>query len=238
MPISRKSSRRIEETPLQPVERPAPRPAVGLPRRIVIFVVIRDESGSMSPWRQRQGEFIPQVAQHLKEVGGPRIGQLVYILYCVISGDVVATEFAPLDAAQDPAFSPDGCTPLGRGFAAVAEGLESFLNNQVFPQEVTPRNIELLVVSDLRPNGESAAETESGVAKLLDVVKKYRAAVNVVGPDAASMNHALAERLDVSGRGVKYLDSDPKAVLRITFDSLLSASRPAIGGPSRFSELG
>lgn len=64
------------------------------------------------------------------------------------------------------------------------------------------------------------------------MAKKYRAKVNLVGPAPEAMDEALAGRLDVSKRGVKFLDSDPKAVLNVTFDSLLAASRPSLGGSS------
>jgi hypothetical protein len=202
----------------------------GLPRRIVVYVVVRDESGSMSRWRQRQGEFIPAVAAHLLEAGGPRVGELIYILYVVVSGGVVATEFVPLSRAADPPFVPDGQTPIGKALGTVAEKVVDFFESRVFPEEVTPRNLEILIVSDLRPTGETKDETETGVEQFLAMAKKYRAKVNLVGPSPEAMNEELAGRLDVSGRGVKYLDSDPKSIIAITFDSLLSASRTSLGG--------
>lgn len=230
MPISRKSISGTSD----PMPRLAGRSLAKwandrLPRRIVVFVVIRDESGSMYPWRQRQGEFIPAVAAHLIEVGGPRIGDLVYLAYFIVSGGVVSTEFVPLSQAVDPNFVPDGMTPIGKSLETVAAKVSEFFDTKVLPQEVTTRNFELLIVSDLKPTGESPEETEAGVEKFLAMVKKYNAKVNLVGPAPEAMNEVLAEKLDVSERGVKFLDSDPKAVLKITFDSLLSASRPAIG---------
>jgi hypothetical protein len=209
-----------------------------LPRRVVVFVVVRDESGSMRTWRQRQGEFIPQVASHLIEAGGPRVGDLVYILYVVISGGVVTTEFVPLAKAADPEFVPDGMTPIGKALETVAAKVEDFFESQVLPQEVTVRNFEVLIVSDLKPNGETSEETAAGVEKFLAMAKKYRAKVNLVGPDPEAMNEELAKSLDISGRGVKYLDCDPKAVLDITFDSLLAASRPALGGSNPSIRIG
>jgi len=201
-----------------------------LPRRIVVYVVVRDESGSMRTWRQRQGEFIPQVAAHLIEVGGEKVGDLVYVAYFVVSGGVVATDFVALNRAEDPSFVPDGQTPIGKALAAVADKCAAFLESRVFPEEVTIRNFEILLVSDLRATGETREETEAGVEKFLDLAKKCRAKVNLVGPSPEAMDEDLARRLDVSERGVKYLDTDPKAVLNITFDSLLAASRPALGG--------
>ena len=201
-----------------------------LPRRIVVFVVVRDESGSMRTWRQRQGEFIPAVAAHLIEVGGDKVGDLVYVAYFVISGGVVATDFVALSRAEDPAFIPDGQTPIGEVLAAVADKCTEFHESRVFPAEVTAKNFEVLIVSDLRATGETREETEAGVEKFLDMARKYRAKVNLVGPSPEAMDEELAGRLDVNERGVKYLDSDPKAVLNVTFDSLLAASRPALGG--------
>lgn len=126
-----------------------------LPRRIVVFVVVRDESGSMGRWRQRQGEFIPAVAAHLIEVGGEKVGDLVYVAYFVVSGGVVATDFVPLNRAEDPSFVPDGQTPIGKALAAVADKCEGFLESRVFPEEVTVRNFEILIVSNLKATGES-----------------------------------------------------------------------------------
>lgn len=227
--------RKRKEQPIAPTPALSGRPVakwVGdrLPRRIVMYFVVRDESGSMRTWRQRQGEFIPQVAAHLIEVGGEKVGDLVYVAYLVVSGGVVATDFAPLNRAEDPSFVPDGQTPIGKALAAVADRVDHFLESRVFAEEVTIRNFEILIVSDLRATGESREETEAGVEKFLDMAKKYRAKVNLVGPSPEAMDEELAGRLDVSERGVKYLDSDPKAVLNITFDSLLAASRPALGG--------
>lgn len=201
-----------------------------LPRRIVVYVVVRDESGSMRTWRQRQGEFIPQVAAHLIEVGGEKVGDLVYVAYFVVSGGVVATDFVSLNRAEDPSFVPDGQTPIGEALAAVADKCADFLESRVFPADVTAKNFEVLIVSDLRATGETREATEAGVEKFLDMAKKYRAKVNLVGPSPEAMDEALARRLDVNERGVKYLDGDPTAVLNITFDSLLAASRPALGG--------
>jgi hypothetical protein len=231
MPVFRKP----KDSPSAPTAALAGRPLakwVGdrLPRRIVVFVVVRDESGSMRTWRQRQGEFIPQVAAHLIKVGGEKVGDLVYVAYIVVSGGVVATEFLPLNRAEDPSFVPDGQTPIGKALATVADKCVDFLESRVFPAEVTVRNFEILIVSDLKATGETPEETEAGVEKFLAMAKKLRAKVNLVGPSPEAMDEALAGRLDVSERGIKYLDSDPKAVLEITFDSLLAASRPSLGG--------
>ena len=201
-----------------------------LPRRIVVYVVVRDESASMRTWRQRQGEFIPQVAAHLIEVGGEKVGDLVYVAYFVVSGGVVATDFVALNRAEDPAFIPDGQTPIGEALSSVADKCVEFLESRVFPEEVTVKNFEILIVSDLKATGEARDATEAGVEKFVDMAKKCRAKVNLVGPSPEEMDETLARRLDVNERGVKYLDSDPTAVLNITFDSLLAASRPALGG--------
>jgi hypothetical protein len=223
MPVSRKSvSASANGSPLRPAVDP-------LPRRIVLFAVIRDESGSMRMFRQKQGEFIPAVAASLIEAGGPKVGELVYVLYVVVSGGVVATDFAPLGKAQDPAFNPDGQTPIGQALSAAAEKVEAFLQGRVFPDEVTVRNFEVLIVSDLQATGETPEETEAGVEKFVAMAKTYRAKVNLIGPDPEVMNEELAARLDVSERGIKFLDTDPSAVLQVTFDSLLNASRKLMG---------
>lgn len=222
MPVTRK--------PIRLADSVVPPASKRLPSRIVVFVLVCDESGSMGHWRPRQGVFIPAVRSHLLEVGGPKIGDLVYILRCIVSGGVVTTEFEPLARAADPEFTPDGQTPIGRALKAVAEKCEEFLESKVYPQEVTVRNFEILIVSDLQATGESEEETEAGVGAFLAMVRHHRGKVTLVGPDPAAMNDQLAKKIDVSERGAKYLDSDPKAVLSITFDSLLAASRPALGG--------
>lgn len=225
MPVSRKPSSN------GPVQGPIPaRKRDSFPRRIVVFLVVRDESGSMSPWRQQQGAFIPAVAAHLMEVGGPKVGDMIYLLYCVVSGGVVTTEFTPLNKASDPDFAPDGQTPIGKALSTVAQKCEEFLETRVFPEEVTVRNFEVLIVSDLKATGETKEETKAGVEKFVAMARKYRAKVNLVGPSPEEMDRELPETLDVSERGVKYLDADPKSIINITFDSLLSASRTSLGG--------
>lgn len=231
MPVPRKSQN--ADKPINPPLTPRPLKdwASGpMPRRIVIYVVIRDESGSMSRWRQQQGEFIPAVAAHLLEVGGPKVGDMIYLSYCVVSGGVVTTEFAPLSKSSDPEFTPDGQTPIGKALSTVAEKCQEFLEARVFPGEVTVRNFEVLLVSDLKATGETKEETNAGVEKFLEMARKYRAKVNLVGPSPEEMDQDLPGKLDVSERGVKYLDADPKSILDVTFDSLLSASRTSLGG--------
>lgn len=206
------------------------RSTLQLPRRLVVYVIVRDESGSMRTWRQRQGEFLSEVRAHVIEVGGPRIGDLVYLLYVVVSGIASATGFTPLSQASDPPFTPDGQTPIGQALALVAAKLEAFFESAVFPQEATVKNLEFLIISDLHATGETADQTEAGVAAFVATLRKFRGAITLVGPDPSAMNEELARRLDVSGRGIKYLDADPKSIISITFDSLMGASRVISGG--------
>lgn len=208
---------------------PAPKAKKRLPRRIVVVVVVRDESGSMAPWRTRRGEFVPQLCSGLVEAGGQQVAQLVYLMYVVVSGGVVTTEFAPLPEAVDPAYVPDGMTPIGAALSTVADKVEAFLTTCVFPNETTIKALEIVLVSDLKPTGEEEETTEAGVTQFVTMAKKYRANVTVVGPAPEAMNHELAARLDVGEKGVKYLDSDPKAVIKVTFDSVLGASHMLTG---------
>ncbi len=231
MPISRKSTK-PEVTP-QAV--PTPRPLADwvrdrLPSRIVVFVIVRDESGSMRHWRQRQGEFIPAVKAHLLEVGGAKAGNLILLLYCVVSGGVVTTEFVPLGYAKDPEFNPDGQTPIGSALGLVADKVTEFFETRVFPEEVTVRNTEFLIISDLKATGESSEETNSGVEKFIAMAAKFRAKVTLVGPSPEEMDEHLPRKLDISERGVKFLDADPNSILDITLDSLVAASRLSLGG--------
>lgn len=221
MPVSRK-----DKSPKVAVV-PAPAP---FPRRVVVVPVVRDESGSMAHWRQKQGEFIPAVGASLIEVGGPKVGQLVYIINVVISGGVAMTEFEPLGQATDPEYTPDGQTPIGTALKAVAEKCEEFFETKIFPEEVTVKNFEVLIDSDLKPTGETAEQTEEGIRAFTAMCAKYRGKVNLVGPAPEAMNDELAARLDLNERGVKFLDADPKSILKITLDSLLNASRTSLGG--------
>ncbi len=207
--------------------------AGGLPPRLVLYVVIIDASGSMKTWLVRQGEFIPAVRSALVERGGPRVAELIYGMSVVVSGGVAASDFGPLSRANDPPYTPLGQTPIGTALGLVAEKLTVFLEQVVFPQNTAVRNLEVLIASDLFPTGEEPAETEAGVAAFVAAMRKFNGKVTIVAPDVAAVNTALANRLDLNERGVRSLDDDPKAVLNITFDSLLQASRKLTGSNPR-----
>ena len=76
----------------------------GLPRRITLLVIVRDESGSMSTYRMKQGRFVPALLKAVHEAGGPRVGELVYVLYIVLSGGVIVAcdGFVPLKDLVEP----------------------------------------------------------------------------------------------------------------------------------------
>jgi len=206
----------------------------GLPPRLVLYIVIIDASGSMKKWLVRQGEFIPAVRSALVERGGPRVAERIYGMTVVVSGDAVFSDFAPLSRADDPPYTPLGETPIGTALGLVAEKLTAFLEQVVFPQNTTVRNLEVLIASDLFPTGEEPAETEAGVAAFIAAMRKFNGKVTVLAPDAEAVNRDLAARLDLNERGVRYLDAaDPKAVINITFDSLLQASRKVTGSKPR-----
>lgn len=197
----------------------------GLPPRIVLYVILIDDSGSMKPWRTRSGEFVPQVRAAVSARGDTKVNDLVYVMSVVVSGGVSATDFTPLGRAADPEYTPDGQTPIGAALKLVADNVTQFIEQTAFPQEVTIRNLEVLVVSDLHPTEESPEETEAGVTEFLAVMKKFSGRVTVVVPNAESCNKELADRLNVKGGGVRQLDADPKSVIHVTFESLIGASR-------------
>ena len=130
---------------------------------------------------------------------------------------------------MDPSWEPDGQTPLGKALKVAAEKIALFLEESVFPAEATVRNLEVMIVSDLKPTGETDGETEAGVDAFISTMKKYRGNVTLVAPDEESINEDLAGRLNVSERSVQFLHMDPKAILNITFDSLLQLSRKMAG---------
>lgn len=229
MVISRKLSKAREG----PAEEVAPAPSGAMPRRLVAAAILVDGSGSMGPYRERQGAFVPAVLRRLVEIGGPKVAPLIYVLYAVVSGGVALSDFAPLDRAAEPPYEPGGETPLGRALSALADRCEEFFTARVFPAGSSVRDFSVLVFSDLRATGETDAETAAGVERFLEVVRKYRAKVTVVAPDPGATDLALARRLDVSERGVRFLDSDPAGILDITLDSLLQSSRKLTGSDPR-----
>ncbi len=205
-----------------------PRPTY--PRRVTLFTILRDESGSMATWREKQGKFVPGLLTALTDAGGPRIADMVYLLYVVVSGTVTTTGFAPLSAAKDPVFEPDGQTPIGQGLKTLADQLDGFVKKELIANEVTVSDIKVAAISDLHATGETDDETAAGVERFLEVVKKYKADVQLIGPSEAAMNNVLAATLDVNAHGVTYLDGgDPESVFKWTFDSLLSQSRKLTG---------
>ena len=235
MPVSRKSEAPKNGHPPPVCTTPGTAPR-HYPRRVVLFKVMTDQSGSMSPWRLKQGTFVPGLTAALREAGGPRVDELVYANFVVVSGEVTASGFSQLKYATDPPYEPDGETPIGRALTVLADSLDAFVTTELVPNEVTVAGIKVALVTDLKPTGEPPDETEAGVERFLEVVTKYGAEVQLIGPSERDMNHALAKRLDVKGLGVKYLDdADPTSVFKWTFDSLLSLSRKFSGSRRRKS---
>jgi hypothetical protein len=235
MPLSRKS----EVLKREPIEETVARlhaapPSTAYPRRLTLFVILRDESGSMSRWREQQGTFVPALRTAITDAGGPRVGDLVYLLYGVVSGGVVFENFAPLSTAKDPVFEPDGHTPIGEGLKSLADKVDGFISKELIPNEVSVRDVKVAIISDLHPTEEEENVTAASVQRFVEVVKRFKADVQLVGPSESAMNQVLATSLDVSGNGVKYLDNaDPRAVFTWTFDSILSQSRKLSGSRPR-----
>jgi len=216
--------------PKSEFEKPAAAGTKWPPRRISLVGIIRDESGSMSPYRNKQGGFIPKLLQTINDELGTRTSDLVGILYAVVSGGVAIQDSGSLTAAKDPDYQSDGDTPLGTAFLAVADKVEEFFKKTVFPGEITIPAFEFLVLSDLFATGETSEQTMNGVNSFIDVMKKYRATVRIVVPNKESYDRSIAALLDLSGKGVSILDeTDPTALFRFCFDSVKNVSRRPSG---------
>lgn len=196
-----------------------------MPKRIVLFSIVRDESGSMRNWRTQQGQFVPRLIEKLRNAAGSSFINSVYVQYTVISGGHVSTKIAPLEELADPTYVPDGSTPLGTALGSVSDTLKSFVEQEVFPEEVTVRNFEVLVISDCEPTGEKEQETLDGIDRFVQFAKTYNAKIQVVVPDEAAKKNDLVKRINVSDRPCASLDVDPQSLINITFESLYAASR-------------
>jgi hypothetical protein len=195
-----------------------------IPKRIVLVSIIRDESGSMSRWRTEQGQFIPSLTARLRDLAGPSFINTVYVQYTVISGGHVSSAIGPICELSDPTFIPDGNTPLGTALGAVANSLQSFIDNEVFPNEVTIRNFEIMLISDCLPAGETASQTKEGVDAFIKFANSYRAKVSVVVPDESANKNDWVQALNTSDREVRTLQANPADLLNVTFESLVAAS--------------
>jgi len=196
-----------------------------MPKRIVLFSIVRDESGSMKTWRSQQESFVPRLPEKLRVTAGPSFIDTIFVQYTVISGGHVSTTIAPIEELADPTYIPDGSTPLGNALGSVADSLKEFVEKRVFPEEVTIRNFEILIISDCDPTGETVQETRDGIDRFLQFAQTYNAKVQVVVPDEASKNNELVQRVNVSDRPCVSLDVDPESLINVTFESIYAASR-------------
>ena len=196
-----------------------------IPKRIVLFSIIRDESGSMSPWRNQQGQFIPAIKERIKNIAGPNFLSTVYLQYTVITGGFVSSDIGTLDEIADPSYQPDGCTPLGSALGHVANSLQSFMEMVLFPNEVTIRNFEILLISDCYPSGEEAAKTQAGIEAFTRFIPKFNAKLTLVVPDEDAKKNEMAQQLNLSGRPIRTLAANPEDLINISFESIYQASR-------------
>jgi hypothetical protein len=195
-----------------------------IPKRITLFAIIRDESGSMSRWRNQQGQFIPSLTAGLREVAGPNFINSVYVQFTVICGGHVSSAIGPIDKLSDTTFVPDGNTPLGTSLSAVANDLQSFIDNEVHSNDVTIRNFEILLISDCLPAGETASQTKEGVAAFTTFATKYQAKIQIVVPADSDKKNEWVQALNISDREVRTLQSNPADLINVTFESLVAAS--------------
>jgi uncharacterized protein YegL len=192
------------------------------PRKIVLVGILRDESDSMSVYR-RPG-FSEMVIKGVKDRVGERALNQVYVHLGVISDGVVHSDIAPLGKLKVPEFMPNGSTPLGTGLKKHVELAEAFFE-KLFEQEVTVRHYETVIISDLKPDGESPEQSNAGITAFINHQAKYRGKTTVIGP-AEAMDWMIATRLGVSKESVQPLDkADPETLLQFTLDSLTQVSR-------------
>jgi uncharacterized protein YegL len=188
------------------------------PKKMVLIGIVRDESDSMRFFRRPS--FYESVINGVRSRIGERALSQVYIHLGVISDGVVHSEIAPLARLAIPAFVPDGSTPLGSAFSQHVERAESFFK-KVFEQEVSVRHYETLIVSDLKPEGETLEQTNAGIAAFMNHQAKYRGKTTVIGPSPDTMDWLVAARLGVSRENIQYLDkANPDTLLQFTLDSI------------------
>lgn len=196
-----------------------------IPKRIVLFSIIRDESGSMENWRDKQGLFVPAIAERLRNAAGPNFIKTVFVQYTVISGGFVSSEIGPLDEITDPTYTPNGSTPLGNALTHATDKLQKFYEEVVIPQEITVRNFEILLISDCIPAGESIEDSKAGIERFIRFAGSHHAKVSIVVPDDAAKSNGLIQFLNISDRPTKTLADNPDDLLNVTFESLYQASR-------------
>lgn len=192
------------------------------PKKIVLVGILRDESDSMSVYRRPA--FYEKVIKGVKDRVGERALSQVYVLLGVISDGVVHSEIAPLGKLKVPDFNPNGSTPFGTCLKNHVELAEAFFE-KLFAQEVSVRHYETVIISDLKPDGESSEQTNAGITAFINHQSKYRGKTTVIGPVEA-MDWMIATRLGVSKESVQPLDkTDPETLLQFTLDSITQVSR-------------
>lgn len=196
-----------------------------IPNRMVLFSIIRDESGSMARWREKQGQFIPAITEKLRNIGGPEFIKKIYLQYTVISGGVVYSSIGPMDEVSDPKYKPDGCTPLGTALGLAADQLRNFIDHEVLPNEISIRNLEILLISDCLPSGEQLSETRAGIEKFSEFLTNYRAFISVVVPNEEAKAGEWVQRVNLTDRPIRSLSDNPEDLIQISFESVLQASR-------------
>lgn len=194
-----------------------------LPGRISIWTALKDESGSMGPYRKEHGLFLPTVRDKLRAKVGPKGVKLLYASYGVVSGGFASGDYTPFEDAVEPAYVPDHQTPLGGSLKALAEKMESFIQ-VVRRAETSIRDNKVLILSDLMASGEAEAETREGVEFFLAIAAKYRAEITLVLPDREAFDRDLAAKLNPANRELKFLTDDPDSIVEFALESLVSAA--------------
>lgn len=192
------------------------------PKKIVFVRILRDESDSMSVYRRPL--FYEKVIKGVKDRVGERALSQVFVLLSVISDGVVHSEIAPLGKLKVPEFEPNGSTPLGLGLKKQVELAETFFE-KLFEQEVSIRHYETVIISDLKPDGESSEQTNAGITAFINHQAKFRGKTTVIGPSETT-DWLIAARLGVGKESVQPLDkADPETLLQFTLDSITQVSR-------------
>jgi hypothetical protein len=191
-----------------------------IPSKPTPVVIVVDKSGSMSDYHPRTGEFTSLVVTGMKEID-PRALNVIFLLVLVMGADGIKTNgWQKLGEATDVPHEDDGPTPLGKTLDLASDRLHTFVFEDLVKADSHSRPPEVLVLSDLHPTGEASEVTEAGFEKLVALVKKLKGRITVVGPTPELTHQENARKLLGPERPVKYLDSDPKGLLKIVLNTM------------------
>lgn len=195
--------------------------AAGWPSTVFPFLVFVDVSGSMDFCHEQTKKLASDVVDYQKTIGGDRALNAIYICTVYLAREgILSSGFTRLRDAVDVPHTKDGGTPLGTAFEKGADELEEFIHKTLIAAGVRSAPPECLILSDLDATEETPEQTAKGIARLVEVVKKLRGRITVVGPKETMKEDVAKQLLAGTERKPLYLDAEPGQVLRIVLNTL------------------